>query len=82
MPRINDFECTNLLQAQRYLKMHIERGRAYVIGDIPKECRIEQRLSGYCKFIDKEPIAQVGDFKIDFDILTKDQEEKCVEIIM
>lgn len=81
MPRINDLECDYLKKAFPFLKRQIEMGEAYVIGDIPKECTIDPRLSGYCQFVTKKPITKVGDFKIDFDELTKDKEERCIQII-
>lgn len=80
MPRINDLECEYLQKAYPFLKRHIEMGEAYIIGDHPKECVIEPRISGYCQFVTKKPVTHVGDFKIDIEEMGC-KHEKCIEII-
>ncbi|GJQ64917.1 hypothetical protein Trydic_g7086 [Trypoxylus dichotomus] len=81
MPRINDLECEYLQKAYPYLKRHIEMGEAYIIGDFPKECTLDPRLSGYCQFVSKKPVTQIGDFKIDMEPTCAEKQERCIEII-
>lgn len=81
MPKLNELECETLQNAYPLIKKSIDMGISYVNGDLPKECRVKPRVSGYCDVFTKVPITKIGDIELDREEITKGQEEICVEVI-